>query len=289
MSPFDLAVRRRWKASRTLFVVIVLTGLLATTLEVAPWSAAETINNVEVTQGAVEAALKPGTTSICEVTDRATFAGDADRVHQFIDAETTSATANGMTVDVGGSDPQPGFATYDVVLSYDVDLSTQNVSSSDCATSVILTPYRGRGTLQLPAWARGMIALAAGLAVYLAVVFAVTAIFAFLAPQFAYYGELLGGCVGGFASTYVANFMNGVKQAANLTNSAVQCISGAILNVSLGSVKKQMRAAIHTWLEAGNLSGAGADGVVQAAGNPSAVQGPLGQAGVELAQQLPSP
>jgi hypothetical protein len=289
MSKCELAGLRRWKPRRALPVVVVLTGLLAATLQVAPRSAAETINNVEVTQAPAEAALKPGTTSVCEITDRATFAGDADSVRQFVDAETRSAAASGMTVDVGRSDPEPGYASYDVVLSYDVDLSQENVSPGDCATSVTLTPFRGRGTLQLPAWARGIVALAAGLAVYLAVVFAVTAIFAFLTPQFAVYGELLGGCIGGFASTYVSNLMNGVKQAANLTNSAVQCISGAILNVSLGSLKKQMKDAIRAWLQAGNLGAAGADGVVQGAGNASAVQSPLRQAGIELAGQIPNP
>jgi len=50
-------------------------------------------------------------------------------------------------------------------------------------------------------------------------VFAVTALFAFLAPEFMVWGEVIGGCVGGFASSYVSNWINRVPQAANLTTS----------------------------------------------------------------------
>ena len=50
-----------------------------------------------------------------------------------------------------------------------------------------------------------MVAAAAAIAVYLGVVFAVTASFAFLAPEFMVWGEIIGGCIGGFASAFVSN------------------------------------------------------------------------------------
>jgi hypothetical protein len=259
--------QRPHKPILRLLIGIVLAALVATILQVAPQSSAATFNGVEVSQRGTEASIKAGTDSTCVVSSRANFSGDSAKVREFTDAASQTAAANGMKVTTGSANPAPGTSSTDLILSYEFDMTAWSVAPENCSTSATLEAHRGRAAAELPSWARGMVASAAGVAVYLAVVFAVTALFTFLAPEFAIYGELVGGCVGGFASSYVANAINGVPQAANLTGSAVQCVAGALLNVTLGSVKTQMTDSLRNYLGTSGAMDAVTEGIGMSAGH----------------------
>jgi hypothetical protein len=225
-------------------VGILVVAVVATVMQVRPQARADTVNGVQVTQHDAEAWLKAGTTATCVITDTATLQGDEKRVGDFVDAVSKSARDLGMKVTVGGGNVGPGLFQAHLSLSYEFELTQNAISPESCSTEKAVEAHRGRMVVQLPNWARGMVAAAAAVAVYLGVVFAVTALFAFLAPEFTVWGELIGGCIGGFASSFVSNWLNRVPQDANLTASAVQCVAGAVLNVTLGSLKRQMLDAL---------------------------------------------
>ncbi|HEY6797599.1 MAG TPA: hypothetical protein VI248_23235 [Kineosporiaceae bacterium] len=257
-----LPARRRFLL---LAVGVVLAGLLATVMGQAPRSRADNINGVNVTPNPVEVYIKEGTATTCVVAQRTTFTGDHDAVMKYIDEFTGKArTDEGMTTDVGGSDPAPGFSSYDVTLSYSYDTSSWGAPASNCSKRLAIDQSRGRKTLELPHWARGILAAIAGLTVYVTVSFSVAALFTFLQPEFAYIGDIIAGCLAGFASTIVGNLILGVRFAANLPEAATYCITGAFLNVSLGRWQRQMVSKLRTWL------GTTGTGAVQEAVNGSA-------------------
>jgi hypothetical protein len=258
-------------------VGVLVAAIVATVMQVPSQSHAADINGVTVSQRSVEASIKTGTDSTCVITARANVQGDERRVAEFIDAITRTARDQGTKVDTGGFNPAPEFASIDVILSHEYELTQWNIDPANCATDQTVDAHRGRSALELPAWARGMVASAAGLAVYLTITFAVTALFAFLAPELAIWGEVIGGCIGGFASTFVSNYINQVPQDANLTASAVQCVAGAILNVALGSIKQQMVDSIKGWLNGGEAQAILEEGVGHGAGH-----------GAEMAEQFQS-
>jgi hypothetical protein len=236
---------------------------VATFLQVRPPSSAAEVNDVTISHGPTEVALKFGTEDTCVITTRTSISGDVDRVADAIEATSTSARQAGFVVTTGGINPAPGLASYDLILSQEFTLSDFAVGPENCSTEQLIEEHRGRSTLELPAWARGMLAAAAGTAIYLAVVFATSALFTFLAPEFFIYGEIVGGCLAGFASTFVANLINQVPQDANLTQSAVQCVAGAILNVTLGPVKLKLVDTLRDALHTGRIAAV----VEEAAGN----------------------
>ena len=224
-----------------LLVGILAAALVATVMQVLPKARADTVNDVQVTQHDAEVSLKAGATATCVVRNRATFQGDEKKVSQFVESASKSARDLGMKAEASaGSNPSPGLTSTDLILSYEFELTQYAIAPENCSTEKTIEAHRGRKVLELPSWARGMIAAVAGIVVYLAVVFAVTALFTFLAPEFIIWGEVIGGCVGGFASSFVSNWIKGVPQATNLTASAVQCIAGAVLNVTFGAVRRQM-------------------------------------------------
>jgi hypothetical protein len=252
-------------------VGVLVAAIVATVVAVIPESHAR--EGVTMEHRDVEAYIKEGTENTCVIEAKApVFAtpGNTAAAVEFANAVTETAEAQGAIVIWGpdGGNQSDGRWMIDLRLQHEHQIE----DAANCTTPAAVNAHRGRQTLELPSWARGMVASAAGLAVYLTVVFAVTAVFAFLAPEFAIYGELIGGCVGGFASTYVANYINRVPNDANLTASAVQCIAGAILNISLGSLKKQMVDAIRghvdngleTAMESGMRHGAGHHGEIAA-------------------------
>jgi hypothetical protein len=272
-----------------LLVAVAVLGLVVTLIQGVPQARADVVNGVTVSQDSATAQIKDGTTSVCRVTDRASFDGGSSGVQQFIDAVSQTARTDGFSVDENGINPAPGQASEDLALSFDVDLAQFNLPASDCSTALDLTPYRGRGTLSVPPALRGLIAGAAGAAVYLAVTFAVVALFAFLAPEFIIAGELVGGCIAGFGSLSVMNYIQGVPVASNLTSAAVECIAGALVNVASGTVATQIRTTINGWLGRGSLGGAAGTGVAEAAGDSSSISSVASQAGIELAAALPAP
>jgi hypothetical protein len=210
-------------------------------MQVLPKARADAVNDVQVTQHDAEASLKSGATATCVIRNRTTFEGAEKRVSQFIESASKSARDLGMKAEASaGSSPSPGLTSTDLILSYEFELTQYAIAPENCSTEKTIEAHRGRKVLELPSWARGMVAAVAGIAVYLAVVFAVTAWFTFLAPEFLVWGEIIGGCVGGFASSFASDWIKGVPQAANLTAAAVQCIAGALLNVTLSAVKQQM-------------------------------------------------
>ena len=224
-----------------LFVGILAAALVATVMQVLPKARADAVNDVQVAQYDAEASLKAGATATCVIRNRATFQGDGRKVSQFVESASKSARDLGMKAEASaGSSPSPGLTSTDLILSYEFELTQYAIAPESCSTEKTVVAHRGRKAMELPSWARGMIAAVAAITVYLAVVFAVTALFAFLAPEFMIWGEVIGGCIGGFASSFVSNWFNGVPQAANLTASAVQCVAGAVLNVTLGTIKQQM-------------------------------------------------
>jgi hypothetical protein len=241
---------------------ILVAAVVATIVQITPQSSAAELNNVEVNHHSVVARLKDGTTNTCIIENRATFRGNGDRVREMVRAVATTGLNSGMKSDTATTVIDSSTIETDLILSFEHEMTDPD---AQCSTGDTVEAHRGRSTLELPSWARGMVASAAGLAVYLAVVFSVTALFAFLAPELAIYGELVGGCVGGFASTFVSNYINQVPQSANLTASAVQCIAGAILNISLGSIKQQMVNAVRGHVENG-LNEAVAEGISHGAG-----------------------
>ena len=223
-----------------LLVGTLAAAVVATVMQVRPQAHAATVNDVQVTEHDAEAWLKAGTTATCVITSRATFQGEESRVSDFIQSASRSARDLGMKVEAGGGAPARGVVSTDLILSYEFELTQYAIAPENCSTEKTIDEHRGRRAMELPSWARGMVAALAAIAVYLAVVFSVTALFAFIAPEFLIWGEIIGGCIGGFASSFVSNWLNGVPQSANLTASAVQCVAGAVLNVTLGSVKQQM-------------------------------------------------
>jgi hypothetical protein len=182
--------------------------------------------------------------------------------------------------------PQDGVFT--LILRQEFELSQRSIDPANCTTATVLEAHRGRVALELSEWARGMVASAAGLAVYLAITFAVTALFTFLQPELAIYGEIIGGCIGGFASTFVSNWINKVPQTANLTSSAVQCVAGAVLNVTIGSVKQQMMDKLRGYLGTGGHAGALAEGIDKSAGHAGEMTDEFLSVSSQLSQELAS-
>jgi hypothetical protein len=282
-----------------LLVGALVAGLVATLLqvrppssaaeasEVAPSSAAEVAaeaKDVTISHGQPEVALKFGTEDTCVVTSRTRISGEADRVAEVIEATSASAREAGYTVTTY---PLSSAAGAVLILSQVFSLSELGVGPASCSTAQVIDEHRGRDMLEVPRWARGMLAAAAAIAIYLVVVFATTTLFTWLAPEFLIYGEMLGGCVGGFASTYVANLINEVPQDANLTQSAVQCIAGAILNVTLGAVKGRLITELEAWLGRTKV----VEAVTEACENVSArissrVSSELGQSFSRLSQEI---
>ena len=225
-------------------VGILVAAVVVTVMQVRPQAHAATVNDVQVTEHGAEAWLKAGTTATCVITSRATFQGEENRVSDFIESASRSARDLGMKVEAGGGASARGLVSTDLILSYEFELTRYAIAPESCSTEKVIEVHRGRKAMELPSWARGMVAALAAIAVYLAVVFSVTALFASIAPEFLIWGEVIGGCIGGFASSFVSNWINGIPQAANLTASAVQCVAGAVLNVTLGSLKQQMMESV---------------------------------------------
>lgn len=242
-------VRRKYLQNRylLLFVGVLVASVLATFMQVNPQSSAAEINEVEVSHRTPEAELHSDEKT-CIIRTRAHLRGDTERVNELVGAVADSAKKGGLSVDTGTVSPAPGVSSTDLILFKKFDLAEEGATKEHCTTETVVEDHHGRRLTEIPEWARGMLAAAASAAVYLGVVFAVTATFAFLAPEFMVYGEIAGGCVGGFASTYVANLINNVPQDANLTQSAVKCIVGAILNISLGDMKQKMVDSIKAWV-----------------------------------------
>lgn len=267
-----------------LIVITVLAGLTATLLAVIPQSHAEEVNGVQVSHNATEAAISESTGE-CVIKDRISLNGDSEAVSRLVSSWSESARAAGLTVTTGGVNPAPGASATDLIMSRSFDLAAAGADASQCTTDQVVAEHRGRAALELPAWARGMVAAAAGISVYLVVVFSVTALFTFLAPEFAVYGEIIGGCIGGFASTYVSNLINKVDATANLVGSAVQCIAGALLNVTLGAVKTQMVEKMRNYLGTA-APGVVGEGVSGSAGHAVELSDSFRSAASQLSDEL---
>jgi hypothetical protein len=221
-------------------VGILAAAVVVTAMQVRPQAHAAAVNDVQVTEHGAEASLKDGPTATCVIRSRSTFQGEENRVSDFVESASRSARDLGMKVETGAGAPAPGRVSTDLILSYEFELTRYAIAPENCSTEKAIDAHRGRKAIELPSWARGMVAALTAIIVYLAVVFSVTALFAFVAPEFMIWGEIIGGCIGGFASSFVSNFINGVPQAANLTSSTVQCVAGAVLNVTIGTLKQQM-------------------------------------------------
>ena len=240
-------------------------------MQVIPKAHADTVNDVQVTQHDAEVSLKAGATATCVVRNRTTFEGDEKKVSQFVESASKSARDLGMKAEAGaGSSPPPGLTSTDLILSYEFELTQYAIAPENCSTEKTIDAHRGRKVLELPSWARGMVAAVTGIAVYLAVVLAFTALFTFLAPEFLVWGEIIGGCVGGFASSFVSDWIKGVPQAANLTAAAVQCIAGALLNVTLSAVKQQMIDALRKGTQ-DSLTNVTSEAIARGPGSPDSV------------------
>ena len=281
---------RRLSSRRPLLLLLVGTlavALVATFLEVSPRSFAAPANEITVTHHEAQASIKSATEDTCRVESRTTLSGAEEVVHQAIVALSKVPQKEGWAVDTNEHDPPAsGHSSVDLILSQDFDMSDEGATAEDCSTESTIEKHRGRETLSLPAWARGLVAAVAAIAVYLAVVFTVTALFVAFAPEFLFVGDLVGGCVGGFASTFVANHINKVERDANLVQSAVQCISGALLNVTLGKVKTQMVTSLNESLHGGKVGAALEEGVGRSAGSSSEMSTEFGPVSSELGDTL---
>lgn len=247
---------KRWihpTALPYLIVGIVLVGLVATLLPALPRSMADTIGAVTITQGKAEAVVKDGTTEVCVIRATSTFNGDASKVGQLMEAVSQSARGSGMTAEASGSD---------LSLSQEFNLTQWSIAPEECSMDSLVSHSRGRSALEIPKWARGMLAAAANIAVYVAVTLSVMALFTFLAPEFEVYGLLVSGCVAGFASSYVGNLINQVPQQQNLTYSAAKCVAGAITNVTLARTVAQMMKALRAYLGTGGVGNVAGQAVV---------------------------
>jgi hypothetical protein len=223
-----------------LLVGILATALVATVMQVLPKARADTVNDVQVTQHDAEVSLRAGTAT-CVVRNRVTFQGDEKKVSQFVESVSKSARDLGMKAEASaGSNPPPGLTLTDLILSSEFELTQYAIAPENCSTEKTVVAHRGRKVLELPSWARGLIAAVAGVVVYLAVALAIVALFTFLAPEFIIWGDIIGGCVGGFASSFVSDWVKGVPMATNLTSAAVLCIVGAIAEVAVGTVRRQI-------------------------------------------------
>lgn len=271
------------RTALALLVGIVIAALVTTLMQVGPNASAATTsyNGVTVTQNATTASIVPGTTSNCVIRTTATFSGDETKANEFAQAAAEAARKNGASAMVGG--PQNG--EFELILRQEFELSQWAIDPVNCSTQATIEAHRGRVVLEMPEWARGMVASAAGLAVYLTITLAVTALFTFLAPELAIWGEVIGGCIGGFASTFVSNWINKVPQQANMTSSAVQCVAGAVLNVTLGAVKTQMVEKLRAYLGTG-AAGAVGDGIAASAGHSGEISSEFQSAASQLSQEL---
>jgi hypothetical protein len=236
----------RWSRPTVLYLVVasVLVGLVATFLPALPRSMADTLGGVSIAQGKPEAVIKDGATDVCVIRTTSRLSGDESRFGPFMDTLATSARDNGITVVASGSE---------LTLSQEFNLTQAGITPDECAIESLVTRSRGRDLVEIPKWARGLLAAAANVVVYVAITLSVMALFAFLAPEFEVVGLMVSGCLAGFASSYVGNLINEVPQQSNVTYSAAKCVVGAIQNVTLGKVSAQMMKAIRAWVGNGAM------------------------------------
>ena len=146
-------------------------------------------------------------------------------------------------------------------------MSDAGATADDCSTEAVVLEHRGRKTMSLPSWARGLVSAAAATSVYLAVTFAVTAATAMTTPELFFAGQLISGCVAGFALKFVGNYINGVKQDPNLVESGVWCVTDAIMNASFDdAMEKKLLTALQGWFHDGAVA-ALEEGVGRSAGH----------------------
>lgn len=271
-------------AGLLLIIAVVLVGLVATVLPALPRSAAADVGGVTITKGGTEAVIKDGMTDVCVIRSTTSFSGDDEsKAHDYMTAMASSAGDAGMKVETQG---------LDLILSQEFDLTAWSIAPAECSMDSIVSNSRGRSALELPEWARGFLAAAANVVVYVAVTLAIMALFTFLAPEFEVYGLMVSGCIAGFTSSYVGNLINQVPQQSNLTYSAAKCVAGAIQNITLGKVVSQMTKALRSWL--GNDLGDAASSIVMdnlslGASSRRSIANSLDIAARDLAEELPVP
>ena len=289
-------LRKLWSPPRRSFpkrpFLLLLVGILAaavvaTVIQVRPQAHADTINDVQVTQHNADASIKAGTTATCVITDTATLQGDENRVSEFIKSASKSALDLGMKVTTDGGNTGPGLTSTNLILSYEIELTQYAIAPESCSTEKTVDAHRGRKAMELPDWARGLVASTAAIAVYLAVAFAVVTVFGFLAPEFAAYAELIGGCIAGFAASFVSNIINRVPRAANLTASAVWCVAGALLNLTIGTIRQEILEGLRDHIS-NDLASVVGEGVSRGAGHAEemthSVRGVTGELADALAE-----
>ncbi|USX56284.1 hypothetical protein [Lentzea sp. HUAS12] len=154
------------------------------------------------------------------------------------------------------------------------------IPSGHCSITKV-SQHKGRATLALPSWAKGLIAALASAAIFVAIVLGVEAAILAAFPAGAVAATAVAGCVAGSVQNYVYNAIVGVTdKSALIATAVVNCFTGAALGLGLGQVRNivlnwvKTRAAAQISATASGASGAAINtGVAQTAAALQQVRG----------------
>ncbi|USX56285.1 hypothetical protein [Lentzea sp. HUAS12] len=120
------------------------------------------------------------------------------------------------------------------------------IPSGHCSITKV-SQHKGRATLELPGWARGVIAALASAASYVVVVLGVEAALLAAFPAGAVAATAIAGCVAGGVQSFVYLYIMGVTDKGKQISSALgNCVAGSALALGLG----QVRNIVLNWVRA---------------------------------------
>ncbi|RDI19358.1 hypothetical protein DFR72_117200, partial [Lentzea flaviverrucosa] len=140
-----------------------------------------------------------------------------------------------------------------------------------------VTPHKGRATLALPSWAKGVIAALASAASYVVVLLGIEAAILAAFPAGAFAATAVAGCVAGGVQSFVYLYIMGVTdQGKQIASALGNCLAGSALSLGLG----QVRNVVLNWVRA---RGAAAVLAVAPGAEGAAVQNAMNQTAVAVA------
>jgi len=187
---------------------------------------------VDVVQDQPYAAIEQGTTSTCLITDQLMISGPVQDESTFLSDVNDAATQAGLSP----SDSQNS-GTGDVNEFVDLN-ATANVGNdqSDCSAAYLTSVLKqgGSGTSR-PQWVRGAAGAMTSEVVFGLVSQAIENFFTNTNPTNVWDGEIIGGCLAGYAGNVLSNLAQGIAQPQDLASNTVTCLSNALTNTGFKS------------------------------------------------------
>lgn len=188
---------------------------------------------VDVVQDQPYAAIEQGTTSTCLITDQLMISGPVQDESTFLSDVNDAATQAGLSP----SDSQNSGTGGDVNEFVDLD-ATANVGNdqSDCSAAYLTSVLkRGRSGTSQPQWVSGAAGAMTSEVVFGLVSQAVENFFTNVNSANVWDGEIVGGCLAGYAGNVLSNFAQGIAQPKDLASNTVTCLSNALTSTGFTS------------------------------------------------------